>query len=67
MQPMNSNQEYYAQPAPPYPQTQQKEVHMPAEPETEPSRVHSPASSPYPSEMGIGNHGEMHEAPNQRF
>lgn len=67
MQPMNTNQEYYAQvPAPPYPQTQQK-TQMPAEPQMEPSRVQSPLSSAYPSEMGMGSHGEMHEAPPQRY
>lgn len=67
MQPMHTNQEYYAQPAPPYPQPQQNKTQMPAEPQMEPSRVQSPVSSAYPSEMGMGNRGEMHEAPPQRY
>lgn len=63
-------QEYYAQqPAPPYPQQQK----MPAEPQMEgqqsppQSQVISPVSSGYPSEMGMGNRGEMHEVPAQRY
>lgn len=64
----NSNQEYYAVPAPPYPQQQaQQKVQMPVEPQMQPSRVQSPVSSAYPSEMGMGSHGEMHEAPSRRY
>lgn len=67
MQPVANpgNQEYYAAPAPPYPQ---QKTQMPAEPQTQqPSRVQSPVSSAYPSEMGMGSHGEFHEAPPQRY
>lgn len=67
MQPISTPQEHYAQPAPPYPQSQQNKTHMHVEPQMQPSRVQSPISSAHPSEMGMGNHGEMHEAPPQRY
>lgn len=76
MQPISSNQEYYAQqPAPPYPQSQPQpqppqtktQAQMPMEPSVEQSRVQSPVSSAHPTEMGMGAHGEMHEAPGQRY
>ena len=67
MQPMGTNQEYYSTPAPPYPQQHQNKAQMPAEPYMDPSRVQSPVSTGAPSEVGIGNRGEMHEAPSQRY
>lgn len=68
MQPMGGNQEYYAQqPAPPYPQPQAGQTQMPAEPQREAAPMMSPMSTGQHSEMGMGNHGEMHEAPPQRY
>lgn len=68
MQTMGGNQEYYAQqPAPPYPQPQHGQTPMPAEPQRETAPTMSPMSTGQHSEMGMGNHGEMHEAPPQRY